>query len=98
MNRWIDGLSTATPPPFPVQPYVSHHPPYERDSSFVGMRIRVPLAPAFLVASDAGIRPCPPPPPVFIIPKLAPWVATAVAWPVPAPVARGPYGPPNHCY
>ena len=28
----------------------------------------------------------------------APWVATTVAWPVPAPVARGPYGPPNHCY
>ena len=26
------------------------------------MRIRVPLAPAFLVASDAGLRPCPPPP------------------------------------
>ena len=28
----------------------------------------------------------------------APWVATTVAWPVPAPVARGPHGPPNHCY
>ena len=46
-----------TPPPFPVQLYVSHHPPYERESSFVGVRIRVPLAPAFLVASDAGLRP-----------------------------------------
>ena len=30
--------------------------------------------------------------------QLAPWVATTVAWPVPAPVARGPHGPPNHCY
>ena len=25
-----------TPPPFPVKPYVSHHPPYERESIFVG--------------------------------------------------------------
>ena len=32
------------------------------ESSFVGVRIRVPLAPAFLVASDAGLRPCPLPP------------------------------------
>ena len=55
-------LLLPPPPPFPVQPYVSHHPPYERDSSFVGMRICVPLAPAFLVASDAGLCPCPPPP------------------------------------
>ena len=44
---------------------MSHHPPYERESSFVGMRIRVPLALAFLVASDAGLRPCPPPPPPY---------------------------------
>ena len=29
---------------------------------------------------------------------IGPWVATTVAWPVPAPVARGPHGPPNHCY
>ena len=57
-------LSLPPPPlpPFPVQPYVSHHPPYELESSFVGIRIRIPLAPAFLVASDTGIRPCPPPP------------------------------------
>ena len=57
---------TPPPPPFPVQPYVSHNPPYERESSFVGMHIRVPLAPAFLVASDAGLCPCPPPPPSLL--------------------------------
>ena len=44
---------------------MSPHPPYERESSFVGVRIRVPLAPAFLVASDTGLRPCPPPPPPY---------------------------------
>ena len=60
---WCPSLAALPPPPpFPVQPCVSHHPPYERESSFVGMLIRVPLAPAFLVASDAGLRPCPPPP------------------------------------
>ena len=60
------------PPPFPVQPYVSHHPPYERESSFVGMRIRVLLAPAFQVASDTVLRPCPPPPPYSM--ALIVWV------------------------
>ena len=61
-------LSPPPPPPFPVQPYVSHHPPYERESSFVGIRIRIRvlLAPAFLVASDTGLRPCPPPPTISV--------------------------------
>ena len=35
---------------------------------------------------------------VLIEYKPAPRVASAVAWPVPAPLARGHHGPPNHCY
>ena len=35
---------------------------------------------------------------LYYISTVAPWVATTVALPGPAPVARGPHGPPNHCY
>ena len=54
---------TPPPPPFPVQPYVSHHPPYERESSVVcvlASTSRWPRPSCRL--PDAGLRPCPPPP------------------------------------
>ena len=56
------------PPPFPVQPYVSHHPPYEQKSSFLGVlssASRWPRPSCRL--PDAGLRPCPLPP------LLTPW-------------------------